>query len=105
MNATATFKSENAARHLAALCQHFSKKIKTTFSERIGHVAFPFGACDLTADDACLTLTASASEADQLDLVIDVVTRHLERFAFRENPQLDWEMADAAPTTSLRNRI
>ncbi|MEO1557907.1 MAG: DUF2218 domain-containing protein, partial [Pseudomonadota bacterium] len=84
MHATATFQTQHATRHLAALCQHFSKRVTATLTGTSGHVAFPFGACDLAADEARLILTASASDADQLDLVIDVVTRHLERFAFRE---------------------
>lgn len=92
VHAKTTFRTEHATRHLAALCQHFSKKVTATFSGATGHVAFPFGACELTADETHLMLKASASEADQLDMVIDVVTRHLERFAFRENPILDWDI-------------
>ncbi|MEL6573971.1 MAG: DUF2218 domain-containing protein [Pseudomonadota bacterium] len=92
MHATATFQTQHATRHLAALCQHFATKVAVTFTASAGHVAFPFGHCELTADDRCLMLNASAGDADQLHLVIDVVTRHLERFAFRENPDLDWDI-------------
>ena len=93
LHAKASFRTEQASRHLAALCQHFSNRVTAAFTGATGHVAFPFGACVLTADETHLILTASASDADQLDLVIDVVTRHLERFAFRENPKLDWDMS------------
>lgn len=93
MQATATFHTQQATRHLAALCQHFAKKVQVTLTASKGHVVFPFGTCDLTANDAQLMLRVSASDAEQLDLAIDVVTRHLERFAFRENPDLDWDIS------------
>jgi len=81
---------------MAALCQHFAQKVKTTFSASAAHVSFPFGACEFEADDTHLKLTAKAGSADQLDQVVDIVTRHLERFAFRENPDLDWRKATLA---------
>lgn len=90
MNATATFPTTQAARHLAALCTHFAQKVPASFGARIGAVEFPFGRCDLEADSERLTLTASAPDRAQLDEVIEVITRHLERFAFRENPDLTW---------------
>ncbi|MEO0389726.1 MAG: DUF2218 domain-containing protein [Pseudomonadota bacterium] len=93
MHAKATFHTQHATRHLEALCQHFAKRVVATFTEAAGHVAFPFGACALKADEGGLTLTATARDVGQLDQVIDVVTRHLERFAFRENPVLDWDIS------------
>lgn len=103
LQATATFRTQHATRHLVALCQHFSKKLRVTFTASTGHVAFPFGDCDLTANDAQLMLTVSAGDVDQLDLVMDVVTRHFERFAFRENPDLDWDIPSRPPSqTSLK---
>ena len=101
MHAIATFQTNHAERYLAALCQHFAKKVTATFTASAGHVAFPFGACELTAHDAHLMLNVTASDADQLDLVIDVVTRHLERFAFRENPKLDWDLRSQPLSTTL----
>lgn len=80
------------------MCTHFARKVPAICDDRSGQVAFPFGRCDMMADDACLTLTVSASDTVQLDQVIDIVTRHLERFAFRENPVLTWRpVADPPP--------
>lgn len=95
MNATATFQTEQAVRHLATLCNHFARKVPVTTDAQKGHVAFPFGQCDLSAHSDSLELIATASDQKQLEQLVEIVTRHLERFAFRENPQLIWEFADA----------
>lgn len=92
MYASTIFQTEHATRHLTALCGHFAKKVTAEFTDQVGHVVFAFGACDLTADNAGLGLTAHADDPAQLTLLIDVLTRHLERFAFRENPSLEWDI-------------
>ena len=91
MNAVTTFSTEHAARHLAAMCRHFARKVPATFDERTGFVEFAFGRCDMTADAECLRLLASAPDKKRLDEIVDIITRHLERFAFRENPNLSWQ--------------
>lgn len=91
MDAIATFPTAHAARHLTAMCKHFARKVPATFDERSGFVAFPFGRCDMTADAESLRLVATAADKRQLDEVVEVITRHLERFAFRENPNLTWQ--------------
>lgn len=95
MNATATFMTEHAARHMQALCRHFSNKVPAQVQAERGHVAFPFGQCDLSADAKCLTFKATAPDRSQLDQVTQVLTSHLERFAFREDPNLTWDFSDA----------
>lgn len=95
MNAKAVFQTEHAERHLAALCRHFGQKVPTSIDGQSGHVLFAFGQCTLLADADRLTLVVSATETAQVDQLIDVVTRHLERFAFRENPSLEWAPAPA----------
>lgn len=105
MHATAHFKTEHANRYLITLCQHFASRVEATHDDGTGHVDFPFGDCDLAVGNGGLTLSVTASDKAQLDTLIDVVTRHLERFAFRENPILDWHIAsDADPdnATNLR---
>lgn len=45
----------------------------------------------MTADDSQLEMLASAEDQTRLNQVVQVVTNHLDRFAFRENPLLDWQ--------------
>ena len=96
MKANATFKTKQAPRYLADLCDHFSQKVTATHDHQIGHVEFQFGACELVAKSEQLEMTASAQDAALLEQVIDVITRHLERFAFRENPRLHWHRPTVA---------
>lgn len=97
MHARTTFQTDQARRHLASLCQHFARKVPVLHDARSGHVEFPFGFCDLKADSTGLELIASAKDQAGLDTVIEVITSHLDRFAFRENPQLDWQQDAGSP--------
>ncbi|MCR9157985.1 MAG: DUF2218 domain-containing protein [Rhodobacteraceae bacterium] len=94
MNANTFFKTENAERYLGTLCKHFGHKVPVTFEPGLGHIELPFGQCDLRADTAGLALTANAADRPGLDKTIQVITSHLERFAFRENPDLSWRRTE-----------
>ncbi|MEO9825855.1 MAG: DUF2218 domain-containing protein [Paracoccaceae bacterium] len=91
MNTSSTFQTDRAARYLASLCHHFGRKVDAECDEQSGWVQFPFGRCDITADGTQLALVASAQDQQSLDQVVQIVTSHLERFAFRENPALEWK--------------
>lgn len=90
MQAFATFKTDQAHRHADTLRHHFGAKVETTQTGSETCIFFPFGNCELVAFDKCLELRAEAKDKTQLDEVVEVITRHLERFAFRENPRLTW---------------
>lgn len=93
MNAIATFPTAHAERHLASMCKHFVRKIPVTSAGQSGTLVFPFGRCDMVADEDNLTLIASSADKAQLDQVVNIVSSHIERFAFRENPDLTWRLA------------
>ncbi|WP_136440692.1 DUF2218 domain-containing protein [Pacificoceanicola onchidii] len=94
MRAFAIFQTDQANRHLTTLCHHFGRKVEARCDAGRAQIVFAFGQCDLAATDQQLELSAQAEDKARLDVVVDVVTRHLERFAFRENPQLDWHPAE-----------
>jgi len=91
MNTSTTFETERASRYLKSLCHHFGRKVDAECSATAGWVQFRFGRCDMMADDSQLALTVSAEDQKHLDQVVHIVTSHLERFAFRENPKLAWQ--------------
>lgn len=93
MEKIATFKSERANRYMTALCHHFGRKVETACDDTSGWVQFPFGRCDMAVEDHELQLHAKAEDNDQLEQVVSIVTSHLDRFAFRENPELNWQPA------------
>ncbi|KPA20728.1 hypothetical protein shim_29750 [Shimia sp. SK013] len=90
MNARATLETEKGSRYMAALCHHFGRKLETGLDGGSGWINFPFGRCELLATDSTLNLRVAAQTAPELGKLKGVVTSHLERFAFRENPQLEW---------------
>ena len=96
MNASTYFKTENAERYLGTLCKHFGHKVPVTHEPGSGRIELPFGEFTLSADAAGLSLIATAPDKPKLDKTIDVISSHLERFAFRENPTLDWTYPDSS---------
>ena len=90
MKASTFFATENAQRYLGTLCKHFGHKVPVTQSQGSGRIELPFGQCELRAEETGLGLTALASDGAQLDRTIQVISSHLDRFAFRENPDLTW---------------
>ncbi|MEO0358016.1 MAG: DUF2218 domain-containing protein [Pseudomonadota bacterium] len=89
-NRVAIFQTDQASRYLRMLCVHFGRRVDCDCSDTAGCVTFPFGICNMTASDDQLELVARANTTDDLSHLTDILTRHLERYAFRENPHLDW---------------
>ena len=90
MQSFAEFETDQADQHVAALCHHFGRRVPVELAPAHGRVEFPFGCCTLSVDGARLSLTATADDRAKLDKVTRVVTDHLERFAFREHPDIVW---------------
>lgn len=87
----AKFTTERASGYLQQLCKHFAHKIEVQFDPKAGLIKFPFGQCNLTADLSVLDLTVTAETQSDLTKACRVIGSHLERFAFRENPKIDWQ--------------
>jgi hypothetical protein len=85
-----------ARRYLGQLCKHFQHKLPVTLDETTGGIAFSMGRCDVAAEDGALVLRASATTAEDLAKLEDVVARHLVRFAFREDLAVAWVRGTAA---------
>jgi hypothetical protein len=79
-----------AARYLQQLCKHFEHKRPVTYDERSGQIAFSIGDCRLDAAETVLRLSLAAPDSAQMAQLQEVVARHLLRFAFREEMQIDW---------------
>lgn len=97
---TAKFTTERASGFLQQLCKHFGHKVEVRVDPKSGLISLPFGQCALTADQGVLDLTVSAESQSDLTKSCRVIGSHLERFAFRENPKLDWHPAIPAQTAT-----
>jgi len=93
VHSRAAVETKRAARYLTQLCKHFQHKRPVTLGERSGRIAFAVGDCRLDAQDTLLTLALEAPDEAQLAQLQDVVARHLRRFAFRDELQIDWQRA------------
>ncbi len=96
MQATATVQTANAKRYLGQFCKHFAHKSPVEYDPAYasGKVPFGVGVCSLYADDEALELQIQAQNTADMTSLKDVVGRHLVRFAFREDIELNWQ----APT-------
>ncbi len=93
MQATATIQTAHARRYLGQFCKHFAHKLPVELDPAFasGKVPFGPGLCRLYADDEALELNVQAETADDIAKLEDVVSRHLVRFAFREDLTFDWQ--------------
>jgi uncharacterized protein len=95
LHSEARVATTRAARYLGQLCKHFAHRVPATHAETEGRVDFPWGVCTLEASVDVLILRAEAKDTPSLDQVEEVVARHLERFAFRDKPEIRWSRGAA----------
>jgi len=79
-----------ASRYLGQLCKHFAHKLPVQHDGAHGRIDFSIGACTLQAEPDVLILDAQAATDEALGRLESVVARHLERFAFRDQPEIGW---------------
>ena len=90
VRSSAEVATELPQRYLTQLCKHFEHKLAVTYDGPAGEIVFSVGTCRLRAGSSVLTLSLEAPDAASLAQLQDVVARHLVRFAFREEMQIDW---------------
>lgn len=99
--ASATVPTASGSRYLQQLCKHWQHNMAVTFTADHGTVTFPRdargadhpgdGVATFDATAETLDVRIDATSADQLDGLKGAVSRHLDRFAFREAPlTFDW---------------
>jgi hypothetical protein len=99
MNATPTPSSEArvsstmARRYLGQLCKHFEHRLPVTVAGDEGRIDFPTGFCRLESAGGTLTMRLTANDEAALAKLEEVVASHLQRFAFRDKPEVRWMRA------------
>jgi len=86
----AVVSTAKASRYLQQLCKHFQHKRPVAFDRHAGEITFSIGICRVNADADTLTLALTAPDDDQIAQLEQIIARHLLRFAFREDMQIDW---------------
>lgn len=90
---TANIETAHASRYLQQLCKHFAHKIPVEFTRTDGRIDFDGNACVLKAEGDVLTITLQTPDSATAERLQGVVVRHLERFAFRDTPDVTWTAA------------
>lgn len=88
-----TLETERGSRYLQTICKHFGRKVPVHFDAAKGVIELPFGRCDLNATQTRLDLSVFANTQFDLDRTVHIISSHMERFAFRENPEFTWQPA------------
>ncbi|MGW6571869.1 DUF2218 domain-containing protein [Streptomyces sp. NPDC054945] len=101
--ATARVATTRPTRYIKQLVSHMGHKVTTSLTpDGRGVITLTAGTCSLTPTPDRLVLTATAVDAESLDQVQDVITRHLVRFATQEELTVEWSAAidgdDLEPT-------
>jgi len=84
--------TQSASRYLQQLAKHWSHKMEVRFTEQEGRIGFPGGAVlEMRADSQTLDVALTVPGGGDVERMRDVVSSHLDRFAFREAPlTFDW---------------
>lgn len=88
---TAIIDTSKASIYLKKFCRHFSHKRPVEFDECRGKVAFAYGNCYLVATVEQLILNLESESVELMVKMEDVVARHMERFAFRDEIRVHWK--------------
>ena len=89
--AQSKFETQKAVAYLKKFCRHFAHKLPTEFDDNNGQIEFPFGNCKVETLGNQLQFTVEAETEELIAKMEDVVARHMERFAFRDEIKMTWE--------------
>ena len=85
-----------SVRYMTQLCKHFEHKLPVSYDKEKGRIEFELGVCSMAASPDLLILRADAADEEKLGRLENVVVRHLERFAFRDKPEIRWTRIGAS---------
>ncbi|WP_267433363.1 DUF2218 domain-containing protein [Sphingomonas sp. GM_Shp_1] len=82
----------SASRYLQQLAKHWSHKMEVDFTPEEGTILFPNGSkLEMRADSETLDIVLTVPDGEDTARMREVVSSHLDRFAFREAPlTFDW---------------
>jgi L-amino acid N-acyltransferase YncA len=87
---TARVVTDRPHRYIKQLLSHMGHKVPTELGEERGSIRFSLGSCLLVASTAHFDMIVKAGEAEAIAAVEDTITRHLLRFATKDELTVDW---------------
>lgn len=100
----ASVSTDRPARYGKQLASHLNRRAKGTWDSdsQVGAIEFEGGRADLSCDEGALSIEL-ATEPGKLDILENVVGRHLVRFGTRDELVVSWVRADGSPGSEQRN--
>lgn len=90
MTTTTTIATQGATTYIRKLCRHFAHKIATSYTETTGMASFEQGVCRMQATPDTLIFEIEAETPEAQETIKNILVRHLEKFAFREQLVIHW---------------
>jgi len=86
-------KTQSGAKYMQQLCKHWAHKIEAlTYDQEKAHIPFNEEVkLELFACDGALEAQLYAPDEETLLRYEKVFERHIERFAFRETLEINWQ--------------
>ncbi len=91
MKSAAFINTREGTAYIRKLCRHFAVKVKATYTETSGEVWFPYSYCTMRTTPEQFIVTVAPENADDIDKAESVIVRHLEKFAWREKLEINWQ--------------
>lgn len=82
--------TSEASRWLQRLCYHFSRKIAVQYDTHQGRAEFPWGVCEMRADDTTLHFTCTAENSEALARGRLTIDEHVKLFARKSPMPVQW---------------
>ena len=76
----------SGSKYLQQLCKHWSHKFEVEFTPTQGQVRFASATATLEACADGLAVCIEADDPGSVEQLKETLTRHIDRFAFREAP-------------------
>lgn len=97
LSSQANVPTNMARRYLTQLCKHFQHRLPVMLDDWHGRIEFPAGLCELDGATigGVLQMRVTAPDEASLARLEDVVGRHLERFAFRDELKVRWTRSES----------
>lgn len=96
LTARADVRTETPERYAKQLVSHLGHRVGFSTVGNVSTASIGTGVGAVEVGDGVLTLHASGPDAAALDLVQDVLGRHLERFGTRQELSVVWTRTGAA---------
>ncbi|MSP51826.1 MAG: DUF2218 domain-containing protein [Alphaproteobacteria bacterium] len=86
----AKVKTDKASQYMVQLCKHFGHRVPATYTENTGRIELDMGVCTMQSDPDHMALRSEATDEASLARLEDVIAKHLDHFAWREKPPVNW---------------